>query len=216
MYGLAVGLSAANAGYSHSTSYVSGYGYGSVSSPYSTTRVNYSHYGSMRINTTTYNAAAAYQASVLASAQIAGFQYLQNKDFQSKKEEYLKLNTLYPGQVISGYVNIERNVPHYALDVSIDIGGVDYVFSWEDGTYEIAKLRDELLVQRDELLNDINVQYKYLKANPQEIPHNIEMFEGLVDTYYKIGKVLDGYRILDYKIRKLRKIAKKYPREVGA
>ena len=207
MYGLAVGLAAADAGHSRSISHISSRGYGSVRTPYAS--ANYSHYGRMTVHTTTYNAAASYQATLLASAQIAGFQYLQRKEYQSKKNDYLKLNTIEPGKVISGYVNIERNTPHYALDITMDVGGVDYVFSWEDGTFELAQVRAKLTAHRDSLSNDIDTQFKYLKENPQEISQKIELFEALVNSYNNVCKELGQQKNMDAKVRKLKKIAQK-------
>lgn len=45
------------------------------------------------------------------------------------KKAILKRTTIYPGQAISGYINIKR-IKGDTMDVIIDINGAKYVFSW--------------------------------------------------------------------------------------
>ena len=47
-----------------------------------------------------------------------------------KQEGYLKRTTIYPGQAISGYINIKR-IKGDTMDVTIDINGAKYIFSWD-------------------------------------------------------------------------------------
>lgn len=47
-----------------------------------------------------------------------------------KQEGYLKRTTIYPGQAISGYINIKR-IKGDTMDVTIDINGTKYIFSWD-------------------------------------------------------------------------------------
>lgn len=113
------GFSAGCAGYSTSTTtnYYSG-SYGGT--PY---------YGSTISTTTTYNAAAAYQAQVIASNQLAECEYALLSEREVKDAGYLKLTTIYPGESISGYVNIERK-KGLTLYVKIKINDATYTFPW--------------------------------------------------------------------------------------
>jgi hypothetical protein len=47
-----------------------------------------------------------------------------------KQEGYLKRTTIYPGQAISGYINIKRSKGD-TMDVTIDINGAKYIYSWD-------------------------------------------------------------------------------------
>ena len=47
-----------------------------------------------------------------------------------KHEGYLKRTTIYPGQAISGYINIKRSKGD-TMDVTIDINGAKYIYSWD-------------------------------------------------------------------------------------
>ncbi len=114
------GLAAAGAGYSTSTtnssyigsSYGTGYNIGSFSS-----------------TTITYDAAAAYQAQVIASERVASYSSSLLSDRAIKEEGYLKRTTIYPGEAISGYINIERKKGTF-MTVNINIGGAIYSFPW--------------------------------------------------------------------------------------
>lgn len=113
------GISAGSAGYSTytTTNYYSG-SYGGT--PY---------YGSTISTTTTYNAAAAYQAQVVASNQLAECEYALLSEREVKDAGYLKLTTIYPGESISGYVNVERK-KGLTLYVKIKINDAIYIFPW--------------------------------------------------------------------------------------
>lgn len=47
----------------------------------------------------------------------------------AKDEGYLKRTTIYPGETISGYINIERK-KWLSMTVNIDINGAVYTFPW--------------------------------------------------------------------------------------
>lgn len=123
--GFAEGLAAAGAGYSSSTTHTN-----------SSYNGNSSYYGnSFTIShTVKYDGAAAYQAQVIASNRMANYENALLQDREIKQEGYLKRTTIYPGQAISGYINIKR-IKGDTMDVIIDINGAQYVFPWN-----IAKL----------------------------------------------------------------------------
>jgi TPR repeat protein len=127
MMGVAEGMAAANAGYSTSTtrSYHSGniYSHGSRTHSYAGTSV------SRRV---TYNAYAAYQANVLASARMADYCYTLEQEQKIKELGYLKTNTIYPGESVSGYVHIKR-AKGETVQFIIDIHGAKYTFDWRLG-----------------------------------------------------------------------------------
>lgn len=143
LVGICEGLAAAGAGYSSSTTYTnsaySGYSnsygnasaYGSGGYAYG----NYSGYGSYHGNssttsrTTTYNGAAAYQAQVIASNRIASYENSLFQERAVKQEGYLRKTTIYPGDAISGYVNIKR-ISGISMTVIVDINGAKYRFPW--------------------------------------------------------------------------------------
>ena len=138
--GLAEGLAAAGAGYSTSTtnstfngysnSYGNAYAYGSNgSSAYGSYNDYGSYHGSTTSTTTTYDGAAAYQAQVIASNRMANYENALNQDMAVKQEGYLRKTTIYPGQAVSGYVNIKR-VKGNTMTVVVDINGAKYEFPW--------------------------------------------------------------------------------------
>lgn len=137
--GLAEGLAAANAGYSSSTTnssysgYSSSYGsasaYGSGGYAYGNYSGNSSYYGRSSSTTTSYNGAAAYQAQVIASNRIAAYDNALLSERAAKNEGYLKRTTIYPGETISGYINIERK-KGVSMTINVDINGAIYTFPW--------------------------------------------------------------------------------------
>lgn len=128
--GLAEGMAAASAGYSTSTtnSYYSGsaYAYGSGGYGYG------SYSGSATSYTTSYNAAAAYQAQVLASQRMAEMGYAMETEKKVKELGYIKKNTIYPGETISGYVHIKRERGK-SVYVIVNIEGAEYIYNWNYG-----------------------------------------------------------------------------------
>lgn len=130
LIGVAEGISTANAGYSTSTtnSYYSGntYAYGSGGYGYG----GYS--GTATSYTTTYDAGAAYQAQVLSQQRMADFSNAMAEEQQIKKLGYLKRNTIYPGETISGYVHVKR-IKGETVQFVIQIEKADYIFDWSFG-----------------------------------------------------------------------------------
>ena len=145
--GLGEGLAAANAGYSTSTTntnstysgysntYGNAYAYGSGGYAYG----SYNGYGSYHGNssttstTRTYDGAAAYQAQIIASNRIAQYENSLLQERAVKQEGYLKKTTIYPGEVVSGYINIKRKTGT-SMTVIVDINGVKYEFPWTTST----------------------------------------------------------------------------------
>lgn len=141
--GIGEGLAAAGAGYSTSTthtnstyngysnSYGNAYAYGSGGYAYG----SYNGYGSYHGNssttsrTTTYDRAAAYQAQVIASNRMANYENSLLNERAIKQEGYLRKTTIYPGDAISGYVNIKR-ISGSTMTVIVDINGAKYEFPW--------------------------------------------------------------------------------------
>ncbi len=130
LMGVAEGMSTANAGYSTSTtnSYYSGstYAYGSGGYGYG----NYS--GTSTSYTRTYDAGAAYQAQVLSQQRMADISNAMAEEQEIKRLGYLKKNTIYPGETISGYVHVKR-IRGESVQFVINIEGAEYVFDWNFG-----------------------------------------------------------------------------------
>ena len=143
LVGIGEGLAASGAGYSTSTthtnssyngysnSYGNAYAYGSGGYAYG----SYNGYGSYHGNssttsrTITYDGAAAYQAQVIASNRMANYENSLLQERAIKKEGYLRKTTIYPGDAISGYVNIKRT-SGASMTVIVDINGAKYEFPW--------------------------------------------------------------------------------------
>lgn len=137
---LGEGMAAASAGYSSSTTnssysgYSSSYGsasaFGSGGYAYGNYSGNSSYYGSSSSTTTSYNGAAAYQAQVIASNRIVAYENSLLSERVAKNEGYLKRTTIYQGETISGYINIERK-RGLSMTINIDINGAIYTFPWD-------------------------------------------------------------------------------------
>lgn len=110
--GFSEGMASAGAGYSTSTT--TGY-----SSNCSTT----TYY------TTTYNATAAYQANLASQQRLANFSQALQEEKNIKQMGYLKKNTIYPGESVSGYVHVERIKGERVVFV-INIEGAEYLYEW--------------------------------------------------------------------------------------
>lgn len=125
--GVSEGLSSASAGYSSSTttSHYSGNAYSYDSGGYASG----GYYGSSSSTTTSYNAMAAYQANVISQQRMANFSNAMAEEQQIKKLGYLKRNTIYPGDAISGYVLLKR-VKGNSVYYIINIEGAEYTYSW--------------------------------------------------------------------------------------
>ena len=136
LMGVAEGMSTANAGYSTSTtnSYYSGnayaYGSGGYGYGYGYGYGNYS--GTSTSQTRTYDAGAAYQARVLSQQRMADFSNAMAEEQEIKKLGYLKRNTIYPGETISGYVHVKR-IKGETVQFVIQIETAEYIFDWSFG-----------------------------------------------------------------------------------
>jgi len=140
---LSEGLAAAAAGYStsttntsssysgRSTSVGSAYALGSGGVAYGSYAGISTYSGSSytRSTTTTYNAAAAYQAQVLSRQRIADFSDAQWNERNAIQKGYLKKNTIYPGETIQGYIHITRVKGNY-VNITMKINGAEYIYDW--------------------------------------------------------------------------------------
>lgn len=130
LVGVANGLAASNAGYSTSTtttnyigsSYSSGSTYGAYNG-----MSNY--YGGSISTTRTYDAAAAYQAQLAASQQMAALSEDNFHIREARQEGYLRRTTINPGESISGYFNIKRKDGE-SLNITFNIAGAKFTFPW--------------------------------------------------------------------------------------
>lgn len=130
LMGVSEGLSAASAGYSTSTTNT--YHSGSVYTHGSNGHAHSNYSGISTSYTRTYDAGAAYQASVLSQKRMADFGNAMIEEQKIKKLGYLKKNTIYPGETISGYVHIKR-VKGESVQFNINIEGAKYNFYWDYG-----------------------------------------------------------------------------------
>ena len=106
LYGVAAGLNAGSAGYS--TTYVNGYAY------------------------TTYNPSVASLASMTVANQLSSMQDAMEYEKRIKQIGYLKKNTIYPNQGLSGYMNI-KSEGKGVIVIEIPVGGGIYNFQWNVG-----------------------------------------------------------------------------------
>ena len=110
--GFSDGMASAGAGYSTSTT--TGYSSNGVISTY---------------HTTTYNATAAYQANLASQQRLANFSQALQEEKNIKQMGYLKKNTIYPGESVSGYVHVARIKGERVVFV-INIEGAEYLYEW--------------------------------------------------------------------------------------
>lgn len=108
-------------GYAHGNYSSSAYGSYSGSSSYS---------GQSTSTTTTYDGAAAYQAQLIASDRIASYNNAMLSEREMKNQDYLKRTTVYPGETISGYINIARKKGGTSMTIKVEINGATYTFPW--------------------------------------------------------------------------------------
>ena len=118
LLGIGEGLATANAGYSTSTTHTNTYH-----------NYPYPHNSISTSRTIRYDAAAAYQAQVIASNRMANYENSLYNERDIKQKGYLKKTTIYPGEAISGYVNIKR-ISGVSMTVYVDINGAIYAFPW--------------------------------------------------------------------------------------
>jgi hypothetical protein len=85
----------------------------------------WAHDASAVSTTTTYDATAA----AMAIRQNAEYSRSVLEERAIKDEGYLKINTIYPGEIISGYIHVKRQRGQQ-LNVLVAISGIGYEFSW--------------------------------------------------------------------------------------
>ena len=137
LVGIANGLAAAQAGYSASSTQInSGYAGGSASVGTAmaigsegwavgagVSRSVYAGASSTNINTVSYNGLAAYQASMMANAQYQAMSKEMLEERASKINDYLKDETVFPGDIVSGYFLIPMKISKatkYGGDICAD------------------------------------------------------------------------------------------------
>lgn len=111
--GFSEGMSSAGAGYSTSTT--TGYSSNGVTSTY---------------YTTTYSATAAHQANLASQQRLANFSQALQEEKNIKQMGYMKKNTIYPGESVSGYVHVARVKGERVVFV-INIEGAEYLYEWK-------------------------------------------------------------------------------------
>lgn len=111
--GFSEGLASAGAGYSTSTT-----------TGYSSKGITTTYY------TTTYNATAAYQANLASQQRLANFNQALQEEKDIKQIGYIKKNTIYPGESVTGYVHVERIKGERVVFV-INIEGAEYLYEWK-------------------------------------------------------------------------------------
>lgn len=134
---LSEGLDASTAGRSTSTTNSSYSGKSSSSGVASATGSGGYAYGNYSDNssydayssstTTSYNGATAYQANVVANNRVVAYNDALLSERAAKEQGYLKRTTIYPGEIISGYINIGRK-RGITMTVKIGINGAIYEF----------------------------------------------------------------------------------------
>lgn len=111
--GFSEGMASAGAGYS--TSATSGYG---------------SRTGSFSYTTTTYDAGAAYRARQASQQRLASFGQALQEEKNVRQMGYLKQNTIYPGESVSGYVLVER-IRGVQVFFVVGIESAEYLYEWK-------------------------------------------------------------------------------------
>ncbi|MFI3240744.1 MAG: hypothetical protein R3Y22_09220 [Bacteroidales bacterium] len=119
--GLSEGLAASDAGYSTSKT---------------TTNINtYSKTNRTHISATSttkeYDAAAAYQASVIADERLARYKSNQLAEREKRKDDYIKITTIKPNEYLVGYIHIYRGSRDKELYLNVNINGAIYKFQWD-------------------------------------------------------------------------------------
>lgn len=143
--GIAEGFAAAGAGYSSSTTHsstsfsansvINGNAYAYVPGAYAYAKYNINGTLNGTSNTTSttysYNGAAAYQASIIASNRIANYANSMDQERSSMEMGYLKRTTVYSGEAVIGYVNVEFKKGS-ELQMIMKINNVPFKFVWHN------------------------------------------------------------------------------------
>lgn len=129
LVGISEGLAAASAGHYTTTTF-------SNTNVYSSYRNNHGHrtdrHTSYSTVTTThsYDAAAAFQAQIIAGENIAAMSISAKEERDAKKNGYLQMTTIYPGESISGYIHIQRS-KGTKMNLTLRIYEALYTFPWD-------------------------------------------------------------------------------------
>lgn len=111
--GFSEGMASANAGYSTSTT--TGYSSNGVITTY---------------QTTTYNPNTAYQANLASQQRLVNFSQALQEEKDIKQLGYLKKNTIYPGESVSGHVYVKRIKGERVIFI-INVEGAEYLYEWK-------------------------------------------------------------------------------------
>lgn len=118
LMGFSEGFSTAGAGFATSTT---------------TFRSSYGGYASLQ--TTTYSPTAAAQANLASQQRIVNFSQALQNEKEIKQLGYLKKNTIYPGESVSGYIHIDCT-KGVRLVVNVRIEEAEYLYEWGIGKKE--------------------------------------------------------------------------------
>ncbi|MBR4266025.1 MAG: hypothetical protein IKQ46_08225 [Bacteroidales bacterium] len=110
-------------------------GFASASSGYSTTHTNTYTYGTngtyySQSMSTTYNPAAANHARQASAQRIADFESAQWEQRKAISEGYLRKNTIFPGEVLKGFVLIERPSNYEIIYIMVSLGDIFLNYGW--------------------------------------------------------------------------------------
>ena len=117
LYSLAEGLTSASSAYS--TTYTNTYTYG-----------NGGHYFSQSTSTT-YNPAAANIAHQASAQRISNFESAQWEQRKAISEGYLRRNTIFPEEILKGFVLIERPRHYDIINILVSIGDIQLIYGWK-------------------------------------------------------------------------------------
>lgn len=126
LYGLSAAINASTAGYS--TSYTT----------------SYTPNGYITSINQTYNPNAARQANLIANKEIQSLEEKMNNDRVIREQGYLKLNTIHPGDMIVGYMNIKHKKGK-KLNVIINIGENEFSYLWDIDKKKKNKKQNEVI-----------------------------------------------------------------------
>ena len=101
----------------------------------STTTFHSSYGGYASLQTTTYSPTAAAQATLASQQRIVNFSQALQNEKEIKQLGYLKKNTIYPGESVSGYILIDCN-KGLRLVVNVHIEEAEYLYEWGIGKKE--------------------------------------------------------------------------------
>lgn len=111
-------------------------GLASASSAYSTTYTNTYTYGNgglyfSQSTSTTYNPAAANIAHQASAQRISNFESAQWEQRKAISEGYLRKNTIFPGEILKGFVLIERPRHYDIINILVSIGDIQLIYGWK-------------------------------------------------------------------------------------